>query len=393
MNANTDTKHFPERLVDTTLYRANEVPGAAAIPADQLHSETGPSAADRVYHCPGSVRLSALVPDQQTPHAERGTELHDAARFCLEHNATADRLEPAIDNPLDREAVDYVVGEVRRTPCPPEGIELWEERIDLEATGAGFGTIDHAVVVPGAWAALHDFKFGDRPVRHPKYNWQMILYAWGLMDAFDLAEVRAVVLRPSAEPEWQRMEHVFDAETLRRAGREYLQRALVARNPDAPLAPGGHCDFCRAKQMCPARWATVATTPRHMNFAELLERLDPVELRDLYERAKIARSQISALVARIEQAALAGEIQVASYDVETSRGNREWAGLTTEVERTLAALCQQKGVDPEKIWQPKQLISPAQAEKILGKAKRVKEKMDALVGHGEGKPKLVKVGR
>lgn len=47
------------------------------------HAQLGPSGASRWMACPGSVRLSAGLPDESSPFAEEGTKAHELAEICL----------------------------------------------------------------------------------------------------------------------------------------------------------------------------------------------------------------------------------------------------------------------------------------------------------------------
>jgi hypothetical protein len=260
------------------------VPGAADVPLEQLrkplpggHSPTGPSSAQRVIACPGSVRAQAACPDQDSEDAQRGDRLHAATGRVL-----TDREVEAL-SPEDLAAVRMVVAEVvpRRLPG---GLELLEHRLDLSQCGAGWGSLDWASVLPGDRAVIVDFKFGARAVPHPRHNWQTILYAVGISKAFGVQQIKTVIVRPAADTEWQVMEHTWTADELVGLASGYLQAVFASQRPDAPLVAGDHCAFCRAKDTCPARWSALAQMPRHGSFDALIRSSSPDRLRALRER-------------------------------------------------------------------------------------------------------------
>ena len=49
------------------------------------HAKLSPSAAERWYHCPGSVMLSEGIPQKDSPHAAEGTQAHDVAEKILKN--------------------------------------------------------------------------------------------------------------------------------------------------------------------------------------------------------------------------------------------------------------------------------------------------------------------
>jgi hypothetical protein len=378
---------FPRAL------KASAAPGAAEIPVDLLrasseelseHSLTGPSSAGRIMACPGSLRVSLAVQedapeDEDSPDSARGTMLHKATATFLMTLRLPEGM--VADDILTVQWMVQQMDELRRDCArAPNSIELIEDRVDLRDCGAGWGTVDYAVLVPGSHGICMDAKFGARAVPHPRHNWQMLLYGHGLCRAFGLQRIELVILRPAADAEWQVMRWETSAESLAELARAYSEAVRLAEMPDAPLVVGEHCTFCKGKALCPARWATSALVPRHGTWSALIRTMDPMHLRDTYERAKIAASQFGALAAAIEDLAVADPIAVRlhGYEVRSSRGRRDWADEKAAAAK-LRTLAEEKGKDPALLFTAPELISPAQAEKVLGKAAAVAAVMDPLI--------------
>ncbi len=53
------------------------------------HSVLAPSSAHRWMHCPGSVNLERLFPNQSSAYAEEGTLAHAWAAFALDKDNQA----------------------------------------------------------------------------------------------------------------------------------------------------------------------------------------------------------------------------------------------------------------------------------------------------------------
>jgi len=401
-----DTMTIPEDY--PALLSARAVPGAAALGVDLLraadsqlpeHSETGPSQAGRLFHCPGSLRVGRWLREQgqqaddseATDDSQRGDRLHAVVARCLN---TGDAPPADLDDD-DAEAVVCYLDHCHDVTVGYDSRALWlvEERVDLRDCGAGWGTVDMAIMVPGRAGHLIDAKFGARAVPHPRHNWQTILYGHGLCRAFGLQQITLCICRPAADVEWRWMEWTATADELARLARAYAQQVAAAERPDAPLVVGDHCQatFCAARSVCPARWACAAMVPRHGDWRTWLATVDACARRDAYERAKIAAQQFGAFAAAVEDAAVADPVGMAvdGYSVQASRGRRAFMD-PAKAESVLEGLARERGKDPECIWTPRELITPAQAEKLLGKSAPVVARMEPLIHTLPGKPALKK---
>jgi hypothetical protein len=387
------------------MLSARAIPGAAALDIDLLrqtddelpeHSDTGPSAAGRLFYCPGSLRVIRWLREQGTedtssPDSDRGTMLHACAAGILRDGAIG-------DHGLSSE--DMVAVLVYLDTCAraskvmgTAALHLVEERIDLRDCGAGHGTVDYAILVPGDRGVLVDAKFGARAVAHPRHNWQAILYGHGLCRGFGLRDIELVICRPAADPDWQVMRWETTAEELADLARRYHQQVLTAQGPDAPLVCGDHCvdTFCPAKAVCPARWACAAQVPRHGDWRAWLATVDSTARRNLLERARIAAQQFSAFAAEIEEAAIADPVRYAvdGYGITSGRGRRVFMD-TLQAVTVLQELLRTKGKDPDAAWTAREVISPAQAEKLLGKSAGIAARLNDLITTTPGKPALKK---
>jgi hypothetical protein len=403
----TRPEEMPAGFWDATTVES--IPEAKALGVDALrasdgslpeHSETGPSAAGRIMACAGSLRLvralrnwalehgQVLPGDEKTDDSSRGDRLHALTAATIEHGEVPSDL-----NDEDGEAWELAVETIRahQQEVGPMGIDLIEDRIDLSDCGAGFGTIDHAVIIPGDWGICTDLKFGARAVRHPRHNWQVILYGHGLCRAFGLRYVRLVICRPAADPEWQTMSWEADAETLAGLAEHYRKAVLTAENSTARLSTGEQCVFCPARQQCPARWACAIQVPRHGNWDALIDTMTPDELRELYERSSIAAQMFGALRAKVAERVLSDDdTEMTGYEAATGKGRREWAD-PDKAAAVLKDLAAGKGKDPGLLYTTPELKSPAQVEKVVGKSAAVVDKLQPLIRNKPGKTELKKV--
>ena len=82
------------------------------------HATLAPSSASRWIACPGSVRLTADLPDTESEHAALGTFAHTAAAHCLAESERAETVigctgfdfhaDGSLDHRVDQEMVDTI---------------------------------------------------------------------------------------------------------------------------------------------------------------------------------------------------------------------------------------------------------------------------------------------
>lgn len=127
----------------------------------------------------------------------------------------------------------------------PDGTVSW---------GPMFGTNDASVVLLFDHVTVFDYKHGQGHVVEVEDNVQELYYALGcaheLNWAFETLDL--VIVQPRARHSdgvvrrWSTTrEYLKDFETRLR------EAALATEDPDAPLAAGEHCTFCKAAAVCP----------------------------------------------------------------------------------------------------------------------------------------------
>lgn len=163
-NAIEEVDLLRHRLHEGTLLRVvgtSDLGSEVITPAAPAHSRIGPSQAELIWHCPGSVKAQeAAGPRVAGEAAERGTGLHALAEECL--RTGAESTDPVVAAYVD--VVRKIAGRAGAVP-------LIEQRLDLARYHPElFGTADAVVVdLTVGVLTVGDFKSGliHVPCRRP----------------------------------------------------------------------------------------------------------------------------------------------------------------------------------------------------------------------------------
>lgn len=272
------------------------------------HAKYSPSGASRWMQCPGSVPLSASVPNTSSAYADEGTAAHELAAWCLEDNrkpedflmyelhiydghCCTDKSNKSTAPEafgthtmwtVDDDMVGHVqkyLDEVRAHANVKDAKLLVEQKIDFSywvGDSDQFGTADAVVTSPDELTII-DLKYGrgvqvdafyvDEESGETKPNKQLAIYALGAYSRFNLIQefksVRLVIVQP-------RLHHVseftmsveellsFGEQVKEKAAEVY--RAELAASKDEDMKPFCHpskeaCRWCKVPQTtqgCPA---------------------------------------------------------------------------------------------------------------------------------------------
>jgi hypothetical protein len=327
------------------------------------HSSLGMSVLPRRNACPGSYRLEQGRPDRPSPYAQRGTVLHAVAATCL-----SDGSDPVDVLGDDDEGIDIIqawLDVVRAAHARLGGTLLIEHLFSLTALDQRYwGTADAVIIAPPVlWVG--DLKTGAGhpvPVRQEdgRVNFQLGGYGLGALQSIPpgvvIERIELCVVQPRREAVLETVMDIGEAIDLT-GTLDDIAHAVDA--PDAPLVPGDHCLFCRARGECPALRAQ-ALSDASADFADppLPASLDPEELGYLLGRAEVVDLWVAAL--REHAKALAdGGTPIPGWKLVNRRGRRVWADEPAAAEALEAA----RLPDEDRIVT--KLISPTQAEKAF----------------------------
>lgn len=236
---------------------------------NKAHAVLSASGSDRWMSCPGSVRLSEGIPQQDSEASIIGTNSHTLLQFILENpdyeeilkSKKADAFKDFIAFSQDQlqsveVASDFVTAECARLEKRNgrRPTLLVEQKVELE--GVGFGTAD--IIIYQSFGVLHvmDYKNGKYKVE-AENNIQLLYYAHAVADRYgwDFRELWITIIQPNANHKagpirtWK-----TTPDTLERAGKLLRDGAQETRKKNARLVPDNkYCYFCSAKNICPAQ--------------------------------------------------------------------------------------------------------------------------------------------
>jgi hypothetical protein len=327
------------------------------------HSKVvGGSTAKRVINCPGSVALVAKMPPQaSSKYAEEGTLLHGCMEDLLADGEMGDVMAKHNLTPEQAEKLQFCLDALDQIDPEQKMQFVQEVEVEFEGVKALEGVFGNADLIGrlGDRAVVLDWKFGDGVMVEAEENEQGLFYAAAAMKtskvqwAFDGAEeIEIVIVQPPHVRRW-----VTTFKRVHEFERELVVAVQAAKRPDAPVVIGDHCRWCTAKPICPQVSGAVDRVTH-----TALATVDPEALGQALALAERLEDFI-ADARKLAQARLEKGMPVPGYKLVPKRAVRQWV-KPAEVEHQLIAL----GLPRDQVVK-EEIISPAQAEKVLKKSK------------------------
>ena len=355
------------------------------------HAKLSASGSAKWSLCPGSVFAEKDFPNTSSIFAEEGTAAHELAEIILRDD---DELNlgifslfgvtlPESGVTVTQDMLDYVMVYVNYVKSI-SGELFIEQRVDFSHIAPdGFGTSD-AIVINDSVMTIVDLKYGKGVRVDADNNTQGILYALGTVNdygmLFNIKTINIVIVQPRLDhiSEWS-----LNIDELNRWGERLKQAAELTATENAPRVPGEkQCQWCKAKATCPA--LNKLTESTLMTSFDNLETSKPETLTD--EQLRIALDNKKLILAwfdaieTIVTDRLTGGNAFNGYKLVEGRSNRAWRDEDATAKALIGV------IDMDKLYISK-LISPAQAEKELGKSRA--DLLEDLITKPVGAPTLV----
>jgi len=357
-----------------------------------LHAKLSASGAHRWMNCPGSVAAEANLPDRSSVYADEGTLAHAICEYALVNDTTAFDASiaiaaemitkmPHLKGCVTKDFIDACQMYIDYVRAQSGSERMYEVRVDFSQwVPEGFGTSD-VVILDGNTVRIIDLKFGKGVKVDAQDNPQALLYALGTFNDFGwLAAIEHIEMH-IVQP---RLDHVsvstVSRSGLMKFGELASQAAELALSEKAPRVPGDkQCRFCKAKATCPA---LLEKTQKALmsEFEDLdikpVNKLTDDQLRQALEAKSLIEAWLSAVERLVTERIVEGK-DFPGFKIVEGRSLRQWKDK--DVGSTLEFLLGDGAY-------VKKLISPSQAEKLLGKSH--KDKIEPYVIKARGKPTL-----
>ena len=356
------------------------------------HSPTGPSAASIWINCTASLKAQEGLPDNETRFAAEGTAAHMLAEWCrieqkpaenwlghvitFPNRTTGEDWEFIVDKPFAHavnEFLDYVNG----IPGRP----FYEERVHyFEFISKGFGTADDIRLNDGT-CYITDLKFGKGVPVAAEWNYQLMMYAVGVMCEFrlfyDITDFVLTICQPRIGilDTW-----TVTIEELQKWLHEVAMPASeIALAGKGVFKAGDHCRWCRAKDLCKARAKHMLDL---MAFDQMDAQplLDPMAIAEILPHTGAIKAWCNDIEAKAE-ALIQARQKVGGWKLVRGRRSKKYIMSEEEAVKLLRS----KGKLKIDEVSPRVVISPAAAVNLLGKKHPLVSK---LIRWTQGKPVL-----
>ena len=363
-----------------------------------VHAKLSASGSHRWLACPASVEAERGLPNTSSFHANEGTAAHELAEILLRTQDSPSKWVgvtlPESKWVVDDEMALWVEPYVNfvLASAPKNSFAAFEVRVDFSGwVPDGFGTSD-AIIVSGDTLHVIDLKYGKGVPVSPVHNSQGMLYALGAYaETVGIADIKTILItihQPrigDGEPQtWE-----ISTADLLLWGAWARGRAQACLEPDAEFVPGDkQCQWCKAMPTCKAL-ATMTEQAVLADFDNIdspdaltpAHQLTDAQLGQALRAKKLITSWLESVEDHVVGRINNGE-NFDGFKMVAGKANRRWA----DDAQAGVALFEMLGDDA---YAPQKLVSPAQAEKALGRARA--QDIAGLVVKPNGAPTLVQV--
>ena len=367
------------------------------------HAFLSPSGAHRWLNCTAAPAFEANYADDVSKFAAEGTAAHELASHVLENGGAAvDRIGNLLETDgyeftVDAEMANYVQEFVDYVTAlrGDHDSRLVETKVSYGAwVEGGYGLVDFAIVDRNKCTVV-DFKYGRGVEVSAEYNPQLKLYALGVLSSLewafpDIKKFKLVIHQP-------RLNNISEFSISKKvlllwANHTVKPTAEAIYAEKTTFRPGDWCRFCRARDVCDARAGLLQDKalndfvaledsdelPTDADFTE--KELTPERIGHFLNIAPNIEKFFSSVRTRAYEFLINGT-KIPGWKLIVGKSTRRWSD-----EGEVGKAMRRAKIKADDMY-TKKLISPPQAEKILGKSHRI---MKEYVTKPPGAPTLAK---
>lgn len=351
------------------------------------HAILSASGSSKWMNCPGSILAESGMPrEEESKYAAEGTAAHNLAESSLVNQRPPESyVGVEVDGWLINEEMAHHVATYVDFCNTIKGQKHYERKVSYDRWAkGGFGTADCLAVSDGILHVI-DLKYGTGIKVNAQQNTQLMLYGLGALELFgDQVDIVSMTI---VQP---RLDHIstysLRVKDLLKWGEEVVRpAALATMDPDPVFNPSTKaCRWCRAKPVCRAlaKHNYNLTLSNFDNLDEPLlvqvpHTLTADEIAKLMPKMDALAGWAKAIKEQGERILNDGGI-LSGYKLVQGRSQRKWKNPKA-AEKNLIKLL---GDEARTL----KLVSPAQAEKLLGRERAAE--VTELCFKPEGKPSL-----
>ena len=353
----------------------------------KAHAILSASSSHRWLNCPPSARLCETYEDKGSDYAAEGTDAHSLCEYKLRIALGMEATDPTEHLTwYNEEMLDCANGyasyilelvEAAKETCA-DPVVLIEQRVDFSRwVEQGFGTSD-AIIISDGTLHVVDYKHGLGVLVEADNNPQMMCYALGALELFDVIYDIDTVAMTVYQPRRQNVStfEMPNHDLYRWADEVLKPTAELAFAGDGNFLCGEWCGFCKAKHECRARAeANLMLAQYDFKLPPLLE---DTEIEVILSRADQLVSWVNDIKEYALQQAISGK-EWTGFKLVEGRSNRRYTDEAAVTQTVTDA-----GFDPYE----KKLLGITAMQKLLGKS-RFDELLTAYIEKPQGKPTLV----
>ena len=346
------------------------------------HASIAPSALDRIFLCPGSVKLSEGKPEKSSKYADEGSLAHEVAALILREDGTREAVQAGHHvfehGEPDAKMLDHVDGYVAAMreiiALDPHCVFGVEQKV--QATAEVWGTADFWAYLPMFHTVIcRDLKYGAGEFVEVKKNKQQLAYLLGVVkyllaidtlseDGLDMLSVEIGVYQPRNLGETgkaHRTQILGYADLAEFENQLFEVEARVAAGTEFA---SGKCRYCKAALECPLNNESMQA----LDFASPSGATKlPEVTNDQLAYWLVCESRLRRFMAEVRSTAVTraelGET-IPGYTMEERFSNRTWIDPLAAL-KTLVPLTPANDANfAPMLFEAPVLKSPAQMEKL-----------------------------
>lgn len=375
------------------------------------HARLSASGAELWMHCPGSVHMKDIFPDESSPAAEEGTLAHALGEVMIkdrlglitkdEAAAEYEQIHAKVDDFYDIHRdmpdtyedmkdymisyADFVLDEYMSLKDFDRNARICiEQKVSYEKiVPGGHGTSD-VIIVGGDTCKVIDLKYGKGVPVSAVHNPQIRLYAYGAVHSFDLLyefrNVKMMIYQPRLD---NFTDETLTIETLDRWAKEIVNpcaEKALSESPEYHPGEWCHSHFCPGRGTCRARAEEMIRTASGPIRDPAL--LSPQEMGNMLDKLDGIKSWTHDLEEAANTRAIQNHQHIPGWKVVEGQSRRKIVDSDSAIR-----ILEKAGYRPDEVSERK-LIGISKLEKKIG-SKEFYKLLGNYIEKPPGAPKLV----